>query len=74
MPSSRCTLVEITPEPYLALDAEATPWGTALKKLASEIIMNGVSEKAVGLLKQTPIPSGKMDNKKLKGGVANTLK
>lgn len=74
MPSSRCTLVEITPEPYLASDDEATPWGTTLKKLASEIIMNGVSERAVELLNQTSIPSGKMDNKKLKGGVANTLK
>jgi hypothetical protein len=47
--------------------AESIHQGKALKKLASKIIMNGVSEKTVEFVKQIPGHSGTMDNKKLKG-------
>lgn len=47
MPSCRYTRIEITPEAYLGLEAEAIIQGKTLKRLASELIIKGVSQKAL---------------------------
>ena len=47
MPSPKYTKIEITPEAYLALEAEAIIRSKTLKKLASELILNGVSEESL---------------------------
>lgn len=47
MPSTRYTRIEITPEAYRSLEAEAILQGKTLKKLASELILKGVSQKAL---------------------------
>ncbi|HWQ20687.1 MAG TPA: winged helix-turn-helix domain-containing protein [Methanotrichaceae archaeon] len=47
MPSERYTRIEITPEAYMGLEAEAILQGKTLKRLASELIMRGISEKAL---------------------------
>jgi hypothetical protein len=46
MPSERYTRIEIMPEAYRGLEAEAILQGKTLKKLASEIILQGISQKA----------------------------
>jgi hypothetical protein len=46
MPSERYTRIEIMPEAYMGLEAEAILQGKTLKKLASEIILQGISQKA----------------------------
>jgi hypothetical protein len=50
MPSPRYTRIEITTEAYLALEAEAVLQGKTLKKLASEMILNEVSDKALDFI------------------------
>ncbi len=47
MPSTRYTRIEITPDAYRSLEAEAILQGKTLKKLASELILRGVSQKAL---------------------------
>ncbi len=47
MPSGRYTRIEITPEAYMGLEAEAILQRKTLKKLASELILQGISAKAL---------------------------
>ena len=47
MPSPKYTKIEITPEAYLALEAEAIIRSKTLKKLASELILKGVSKESL---------------------------
>lgn len=44
MPSPKYTKIEITPEAFLALESETILQSKTLKKLASELILNGVSK------------------------------
>ncbi len=57
MPSVRYTRIEITPDAYRSLEAEAILQGKTLKKLASELILNGVSKKALDFVQESPRPS-----------------
>lgn len=52
MPSTRYTRIEITPDAYRALEAEAILQGKTLKRLASELIMKGISRKALDFVKE----------------------
>jgi len=56
MPSVRYTRIEITPDAYRSLEAEAILQGKTLKRLASELILRGVSKKALDFV-QEPIDS-----------------
>ncbi len=47
MPSPKYTKIEITPEAYLALESETVLQGKTLKKLASELILKGVSKESL---------------------------
>jgi hypothetical protein len=47
MPSCRHTRIEITQEAYMGLEAEAVLKGTTLKKLASQLILKNISQKAL---------------------------
>lgn len=44
MPGPKYTKIEITPEAFLALESETILQGKTLKKLASELILSGVSK------------------------------
>lgn len=57
MPSVRYTRIEITPDAYRSLEAEAILQGKTLKKLASELILKGVSKKALDFVQETVKPS-----------------
>ena len=57
MPSTKYTRIEITPDAYRSLEAEAILQGKTLKKLASELILNGVSKKALDFVQNTSRPS-----------------
>ena len=57
MPSVRYTRIEITPDAYRSLEAEAILQGKTLKKLASELILNGVSKKALDFVHESAGPS-----------------
>jgi hypothetical protein len=50
MPSTRYTRIEITQEAYMGLEAEAVLQGKTLKKLASDLILNGISAKALNFV------------------------
>lgn len=52
MPSTRYTRIEITPNAYRALEAEAILQGKTLKRLASELIVRGVSKKALDFVSE----------------------
>ena len=52
MPSVRYTRIEITPDAYRSLEAEAILQGKTLKKLASELILKGVSKKALDFVQE----------------------
>ncbi|NPV62370.1 MAG: hypothetical protein HPY61_07045 [Methanotrichaceae archaeon] len=52
MPSGRYTRIEITPEAYMGLEAEAILQGKTLKRLASELIMKGISQKALKFVQE----------------------
>jgi hypothetical protein len=54
MPSIRYTRIEITPEAYRSLEAEAILQGKTLKRLASELILKGVSKKALDFVQVPP--------------------
>lgn len=56
MPSNRHTKIEITSEAYKALEAEAIIQEKTLKKLASEMILKGVSKKALDFIAGTTAP------------------
>jgi hypothetical protein len=57
-PSNRHTKIEITPEAYKALEAEAIIQEKTLKKLASEMILKGVSKKALDFIAGTTASRG----------------
>jgi len=57
MPSIRYTRIEITPDAYLSLEAEAILQGKTLKKLASELILKGVSKRALDFVHDAALPS-----------------
>jgi len=57
MPSIRYTRIEITPDAYRSLEAEAILQGKTLKKLASELILKGVSKKALDFVQEVGGPS-----------------
>jgi hypothetical protein len=57
MPSIRYTRIEITPDAYRSLEAEAILQGKTLKKLASELILKGVSKKALDFVQDAAMPS-----------------
>lgn len=52
MPSGRYTRIEITPEAYMGLEAEAILQGKTLKRLASELILKGISHKALRFVRE----------------------
>ncbi len=52
MPSGRYTRIEITPEAYMGLEAEAILQGKTLKRLASELILKGISQKALRFIRE----------------------
>lgn len=52
MPSTKYTRIEITPEAYRALEAEAILQEMTLKKLASELILRGISKEALDFVKK----------------------
>ena len=56
MPSIRYTRIEITPDAYRSLEAEAILQGKTLKKLASELILKGVSKKALDFVQDAAKP------------------
>ena len=56
MPSVRYTRIEITPDAYRSLEAEAILQGKTLKKLASELILKGVSQKALDFVQEMEEP------------------
>ena len=56
MPSVRYTRIEITPDAYRSLEAEAILQGKTLKKLASELILKGVSKKALDFVQEMEEP------------------
>ncbi len=56
MPSIRYTRIEITPDAYRSLEAEAILQGKTLKKLASELILKGVSKKALDFVQGAAMP------------------
>lgn len=47
MPSGRYTRIEITQEAYMGLEAEAVLQGKTLKRLASDLILRNISQKAL---------------------------
>ena len=57
MPSIRYTRIEITPDAYRSLEAEAILQGKTLKKLASELILRGVSKKALDFVQESAATS-----------------
>jgi predicted CopG family antitoxin len=61
MPSTRYTRIEITPDVYRALEAEAILQGKTLKKLASELIMRGISRKALDFVKEAAAVTSESD-------------
>jgi hypothetical protein len=58
MPSPKYTKIEITPEAFLALESETILQGKTLKKLASELILNGVSKDSLDFAQRAISSSG----------------
>ena len=52
MPSTKYTRIEITPEAYKALEAEAILQEKTLKRLASELILKGISKEALDFVRR----------------------
>jgi hypothetical protein len=75
MPSVKYTRIEITHEAYVALEAEAILQGKTLKKLASELIMKGISKKALNFVQDSTysIEYNKNFNEKLLEKVINDI-
>ncbi len=57
MPSPKYTRIEITPIAYLALEAEALLRRKSLKSLASELILEGISEESLEFIQSAIVPS-----------------
>jgi len=55
MPSIKYTRIEVTQEAYLALEAEAILQGKTLKKLASELILDSVSKRALNFVQDSAL-------------------
>jgi galactokinase/mevalonate kinase-like predicted kinase len=53
MANVKYTRIEITQEAYEALEAEAILQGKTLKKLASELVLKGISKKALNFVQDT---------------------
>jgi galactokinase/mevalonate kinase-like predicted kinase len=53
MVNVKYTRIEITQEAYEALEAEAILQGKTLKKLASELVLKGISKKALNFVQDT---------------------
>lgn len=53
MPSPKYTRIEITQEAYAGLEAEAIIQRKTLKKLASELILQGISKKALNFVRDS---------------------
>ncbi len=53
MPSIKYTRIEITQEAYAGLEAEAIVQRKTLKRLASDLILNGISKKALNFVQDT---------------------
>lgn len=70
MPSTKYTRIEITPEAYKALEAEAILQEKTLKRLASELILKGISKEALDFVQRArassnsrpALDSGTMEN------------
>jgi len=57
MQSARYTRIEITEEAYMGLEAEAVLQGKTLKKLASNLILQSISSKALRFVQESsPLP------------------
>jgi hypothetical protein len=52
MPIPKYTKIEITPEAFLALESETILQGKTLKKLASDLILRGVSKDSLDFAKR----------------------
>lgn len=53
MSNAKYTRIEITQEAYEALEAEAILQGKTLKKLASELVLKGISKKALNFVQDS---------------------
>ena len=53
MSSPKHTKIELTPEAYIALESEVLLQGKTLKRLASELILDGVSKESLDHAKKT---------------------
>lgn len=58
MPSGRYTRIEITQEAYMGLEAEAVLQGKTLKKLASDLILRNISQKALQFIHASNVDAG----------------
>jgi hypothetical protein len=58
MPGPKYTKIEITPEAFLALESETILQGKTLKKLASELILNGVSKDSLEFAERAMASNG----------------
>jgi hypothetical protein len=58
MPSPKYTKIEITPEAFLALESETVLQSKTLKKLASELILNGVSRESLDFAHRALLSNG----------------
>ncbi|RQW80842.1 MAG: winged helix-turn-helix transcriptional regulator [Methanothrix sp.] len=58
MPSGRYTRIEITQEAYMGLEAEAVLQGKTLKKLASDLILRNISQKALQFIHTSNADAG----------------
>lgn len=63
MPSCRYTRIEITSDAYLGLEAEAVLQGKTLKSLASELILKGISSKAMNFVNVKSTVSGNPEHR-----------
>ena len=62
MPGPKYTKIEITPEAFLALESETVLQSKTLKRLASEIILKGVSKESLDFA-QRALNSNRIDLK-----------
>ena len=73
MPSPKYTKIEITPKAYLALEAETVLQSKTLKSLASELILNGVSQESLDFA-QRAIASNEASTKLNGSKIAKVIK
>ncbi|MDD1758290.1 MAG: hypothetical protein LUQ22_06110, partial [Methanotrichaceae archaeon] len=58
-PSPKYTKIEITPEAYLALESETILQSKSLKRLASELILKGISKESLDFAQRALAVGGK---------------